>query len=71
MMGAAGADVFAIRFGRAAILTAPPKLVALVETPDVAVGVVYPRKRGVVTATRLRGLGLIAGCVLFLLFSLT
>jgi pyrimidine and pyridine-specific 5'-nucleotidase len=70
-MGAAGADVFAIRFGRAAILTAPPKLVALVETPDVAVGVVYPRKWGVVTATRSRGLGLIAGCVLFLLFGLT
>ncbi|KAJ8581771.1 hypothetical protein M405DRAFT_831863 [Rhizopogon salebrosus TDB-379] len=64
MMGVAGADVFAIRFGRAAILTAPPKLVALVETPDVAVGVVCPRKRGVVTATRLRRPGLIAGCVL-------
>ncbi|KAH7909473.1 hypothetical protein BJ138DRAFT_1010752 [Hygrophoropsis aurantiaca] len=39
-------------FGRAAILTAPPKLVALVETPDVAVGAVDPRKRRVVTATR-------------------
>ncbi|KAG1780026.1 hypothetical protein EV702DRAFT_1211711 [Suillus placidus] len=51
-MGAAGADGFAIRFGRAAILTAPPKLVALVETPDVAVGAVDPRKRRVVTATR-------------------
>ncbi|OAX42753.1 hypothetical protein K503DRAFT_682620 [Rhizopogon vinicolor AM-OR11-026] len=51
-MGAAGADGFAIRFGRAAILTAPPKLVALVETPDVAVGAVDPKKRRVVTATR-------------------
>jgi hypothetical protein len=52
MIGAAGADGFAIRFGRAAILTVPPKLVALVETPDVAVGAVDPRKRRVVTATR-------------------
>jgi hypothetical protein len=52
MTGAAGADGFTIRFGRAAILTAPPKLVALVETPDVAVGAVDPRKRRVVTATR-------------------
>ncbi|KAF8962105.1 hypothetical protein BDZ97DRAFT_1826407 [Flammula alnicola] len=43
---------FPIRFGRAAILTAPPKLVAIVETPDVAVGAVDPRKRRVVTATR-------------------
>ncbi|EGN94599.1 hypothetical protein SERLA73DRAFT_163115 [Serpula lacrymans var. lacrymans S7.3] len=43
---------FAVRYGRAAILTAPPKLVALVETPDVAVGAVDPRKRRVVTATR-------------------
>ncbi|KAG6331826.1 hypothetical protein ID866_7263 [Astraeus odoratus] len=50
--GAIGAEGFAIRFGRAAILTAPPKLVALVETPDVAVGAVDPRKRRVVTATR-------------------
>ena len=39
-------------FGRAAVLTAPPKLVAVVETPDVAVGAVDPRKRRVVTATR-------------------
>ncbi|KDR79285.1 hypothetical protein GALMADRAFT_223515 [Galerina marginata CBS 339.88] len=39
-------------FGRAAILTAPPKLVAIVETPDVAVGAVDPKKRRVVTATR-------------------
>jgi len=37
---------------RAAILTAPPKLVALVETPDVAIGAVDPRKKRVVTATR-------------------
>ncbi|KAF8882142.1 hypothetical protein BD779DRAFT_946289 [Infundibulicybe gibba] len=43
---------FPVRFGRAAILTAPPKLVALVETPDVAVGAVDPVKRRVVTATR-------------------
>ncbi|KAF9540693.1 hypothetical protein CPC08DRAFT_824448 [Agrocybe pediades] len=43
---------FPIRYGRAAILTAPPKLVAIVETPDVAVGAVDPRKRRVVTATR-------------------
>jgi len=50
--GAIGAEGFAIRFGRAAILTAPPKLVAVVETPDVAVGAVDPRKRRVVTATR-------------------
>jgi pyrimidine and pyridine-specific 5'-nucleotidase len=33
-------------------LTAPPKIVAIVETPDVAVGAVDPRKRRVVTATR-------------------
>lgn len=33
-------------------MTAPPKLVAVVETPDVAVGAVDPRKRRVVTATR-------------------
>lgn len=50
--GAVGAEGFAIRYGRAAILTAPPKVVALVETPDVAVGAVDPRKRRVVTATR-------------------
>jgi pyrimidine and pyridine-specific 5'-nucleotidase len=37
---------------RAAVLTAPPKLVAVIETPDVAVGAVDPRKRRVVTATR-------------------
>jgi hypothetical protein len=39
-------------FGRAAILTAAPRLVGLVETPEVAVGAVDPRKRRVVTATR-------------------
>ncbi|KAI0683273.1 hypothetical protein BC835DRAFT_1396028 [Cytidiella melzeri] len=39
-------------FGRAAVLTAPPKLVGVVETPDVVVGAVDPRKRRVVTATR-------------------
>lgn len=43
---------FSVRFGRAAVLTAPPKLVAVVDTPDVAVGAVDPRKRRVVTATR-------------------
>ena len=43
---------FPIRYGRATILTAPPKLVAIVETPDIAVGAVDPRKRRVVTATR-------------------
>ena len=37
---------------RAAVLTAPPKLVGVIETPDVAVGAVDPRKRRVVTATR-------------------
>lgn len=47
-----GSPLFPIHFGRAAILTAPPKLVAIVETPDVAVGAVDPRKRRVVTATR-------------------
>ncbi|KAF8066612.1 hypothetical protein FPV67DRAFT_1495695 [Lyophyllum atratum] len=46
------APLFPVRFGRAAILTAPPRIVALVETPDVAVGAVDPRKRRVVTATR-------------------
>ena len=43
---------FPIRYGRATILTAPPKLVAIVETPDVAIGAVDPKKRRVVTATR-------------------
>jgi len=45
-------SAFPIRFGRAAVLTAPPKLIAVVETPDIAVGAVDPRKRRVVTATR-------------------
>lgn len=35
-----------------AALAAPPKLIALIETPDVALGAVDPRKRRVVTATR-------------------
>jgi pyrimidine and pyridine-specific 5'-nucleotidase len=34
------------------VLTAPPTLVALVETPEVAIGAVDPGKRRVVTATR-------------------
>ena len=34
-----------IRYGRVTILTAPPKLVAIVETLDVTVGTVDPRKR--------------------------
>ncbi|KAH9945563.1 hypothetical protein B0H21DRAFT_694161 [Amylocystis lapponica] len=46
------AAAFQHRFGRAAVLTAPPKLVAVVDTPDVVVGAVDPRKRRVVTATR-------------------
>ncbi|KAJ3782993.1 hypothetical protein GGU10DRAFT_296925, partial [Lentinula aff. detonsa] len=51
--GGGGLGVSTARLGqRAAILTAPPKLVALVETPDVAVGAVDPRKKRVVTATR-------------------
>ena len=41
-----------MRFGRAAVLTAPPRLVAVVETPDVALGCVDAQKRRVVTATR-------------------
>ncbi|KAJ6598211.1 hypothetical protein DFH09DRAFT_903578 [Mycena vulgaris] len=51
--GTPGSGVFfPVRSGRAAILTAPPKIVGVVETPDVAVGAVDPRKRRVVTATR-------------------
>ncbi|KAF8629484.1 hypothetical protein AX15_003417 [Amanita polypyramis BW_CC] len=50
--GSGGPNGFSVLFGRAAILTAPPELVAVVETPDVAVGAVDPRKRRVVTATR-------------------
>lgn len=41
-----------MHFGRAAVLTAPPKLVGVVETPDVVVGAVDAQKRRVVTATR-------------------
>lgn len=51
-IGTPNGSVFSIRFGQAAVLTAPPKLVAAVETPDIAVGAVDPRKRRVVTATR-------------------
>ena len=47
-----GSPGYQARIGRAAILTAPPRLVAVIETPDVAVGAVDPRKRRVVTATR-------------------
>ena len=43
---------FPFRFGRAAVLTAPPKLVAVINTPDLAVGAVDASKRRVVTATR-------------------
>jgi pyrimidine and pyridine-specific 5'-nucleotidase len=50
--GLGGSPGLAARFGRAAVLTAPPRLIAIIETPDVAVGAVDPRKRRVVTATR-------------------
>ncbi|KAJ7097593.1 hypothetical protein C8R44DRAFT_367862 [Mycena epipterygia] len=50
--GTSSGSYFPVRYGRAAILTAPPKIVGVVETPDVAVGAVDPRKRRVVTATR-------------------
>lgn len=40
------------RAGVAAVLAAPPRIVSVIETPDVAVGVMDPRKRRVVTATR-------------------
>jgi pyrimidine and pyridine-specific 5'-nucleotidase len=43
---------FLARYGPAAILTAPPKLVAMIETPDVVIGSVDPLKRRVVTSTR-------------------
>jgi pyrimidine and pyridine-specific 5'-nucleotidase len=49
---ALGSPGYAVRSRRAAILTAPPRLIAVIETPDVAVGAVDPRKRRVVTATR-------------------
>jgi pyrimidine and pyridine-specific 5'-nucleotidase len=45
-------SAFPIRFGRAAVLTAPPTLVAVIDTPDLVVGAVDPSKRRVVTATR-------------------
>ena len=48
--------VFPIRYGRATILTSPPKLVAVVDCPD-AVEVVQvddPKKRRVVTVTRFK-----------------
>jgi len=38
--------------GRAALLSQPPTLLAMIETPDVAVGAVDPRKRRVATSTR-------------------
>ena len=47
-----GSPGLVARVGRAAVLTAPPRLIAIIETPDVAVGAVDPRKRRVVTATR-------------------
>ncbi|KAJ2918091.1 hypothetical protein MD484_g2321, partial [Candolleomyces efflorescens] len=50
--GTPAPPTFSVRFGQAAILTAPPKLVGIVETPDIAVGAVDPLKRRVVTATR-------------------
>ncbi|KAG8989343.1 hypothetical protein FRB90_002294, partial [Tulasnella sp. 427] len=39
-------------FEPTSIMTAPPKLLSVVETPDVAVGAVDPLKRRVTTATR-------------------
>ncbi|EJD07855.1 uncharacterized protein FOMMEDRAFT_73579 [Fomitiporia mediterranea MF3/22] len=50
--GSPGSPFFNVRFGQAAVLTAPPRLVAVVETPDVALGCVDAQKRRVVTATR-------------------
>lgn len=50
--GTPGSPIHAVRSLRAAVLTAPPRLVAVVDTPDVAVGAVDPQKRRVVTATR-------------------
>lgn len=52
-LGTPSTPVFnTMRYGRAAVLTAPPKVVAVIETPDVAVGAVDASKRRVVTATR-------------------
>lgn len=50
--GTPGSPIHVVRSLRAAVLTAPPRLVAVVDTPDVAVGAVDPQKRRVVTATR-------------------
>lgn len=50
--GTPGSPIHAVRSLRAAVLTAPPQLVAVVDTADVAVGAVDPQKRRVVTATR-------------------
>ncbi|KAH9042535.1 hypothetical protein EDB85DRAFT_1915527 [Lactarius pseudohatsudake] len=47
-----GSPGYQTRSGRAVILTAPLLLIAVIETPDVSVGAVDPRKRRVVTATR-------------------
>ena len=62
---------FPIRYGRATILTAPPKLVAIVETLDVAVGAVDPRRGGLLLLLGLaRELELIGGyvCLFLALF---
>jgi pyrimidine and pyridine-specific 5'-nucleotidase len=59
---------FSVRFGQAAVFAAPPRLVAVVETPDVAVGAVDPSKRRVVTATRFSsrlGADRRVGCIAF------
>jgi hypothetical protein len=50
--GLGGSPGHAARFGRAAVLTAPPRQIAIIETPDVAVGAVDPRKWRVVTVVR-------------------
>ncbi|KAH9073016.1 hypothetical protein EDB83DRAFT_2516773 [Lactarius deliciosus] len=47
-----GSQGYHTRSGRAAILTAPRRPNAVIETSDVSVGTVDPRKRRVVTATR-------------------
>ncbi|KIY61431.1 hypothetical protein CYLTODRAFT_427543 [Cylindrobasidium torrendii FP15055 ss-10] len=51
-LATSGDNLFAVRYGRAAILTAPPKLVAMVQTPDVAMGAVDAIRKRVVTSTR-------------------
>lgn len=50
--GSPRTPLFAVRYGQAAVLTAPPRLIAVVETPDVALGSVDAQKRRVVTTTR-------------------